>query len=217
MARMTAAPSIPDPSALAVTVVTDGRGDLERVVELVAAAVDGGARAVQLREPSWSARSMAIACERVRPRLHSVRGLLLVNDRADVVAAGLADGVQLGHRSLSPDAVRPFLPAGACIGFSAHDATQTRLGQSADFVILAPLFATACKPDVAPLGLRRAAELITASAVPVVLLGGIDAGNAAEAREIGSCGVAVMSAVCDATDPRSAAAALRSAWEQTPR
>ena len=51
-------------------------------------------------------------------------------------------------------------------------------------------------------------KALPALMLPVILLGGIDASNAGSAREIGASGVAVMSAVWDASDPRSAAAAL---------
>ncbi|MCB9869436.1 MAG: thiamine phosphate synthase [Planctomycetes bacterium] len=194
-------------SALAVMLVTDGRGDAARVEHLVTAAVAGGIRAVQLREPGLCAAELATLCAALRPVLDAVGGVLLVNDRADVVAAGLAHGVHLGHRSLRPEQVRPFVGA-ALVGCAAHDAGELRAAQAADYVLLSPLFRTASKPDVEPLGLSRAARWIAGSATPVLLLGGIDASNAAAARQIGARGVAVMRAVCDASDPRAAAAEL---------
>jgi thiamine-phosphate pyrophosphorylase len=188
--------------------ITDGRGDPDRVIRVVAAALAGGVRGVQVREPSLSAREVCALCEELKPRVEAVGGELFVNDRVDVVAAGYAHGVQLGYRSLRPVAARRVLPASARVGYSVHDLAQIREGEAADFFILAPLFPTGSKPGVEPLGLDRAGELVAASPRPVVLLGGIDAANARSAREIGASGVAVMRAVCDADDPRSAAAAL---------
>ena len=134
--------------------------------------------------------------------------MLLVNDRVDVAAAGMVHGVHLGHRSLPPDTVRAILPEESIIGFSVHDAEQMAAGAAADYFILAPLFSTGSKPGARPLGLERARELLAAWPRPTFLLGGIDCTNVSAAREIGGQGVAVMSAVCDATDPRAAAAGL---------
>lgn len=188
--------------------ITDGRGDVRRVRDLVASALAGGVRGIQLREPRLSARDLGELCRELMPRVEGVGGLLFVNDRVDVVAAGFAHGVQLGHRSLRPAEARGMLPEAALIGCSVHDLAQVAAGSDADFLILAPLFVTNSKPGVTPLGLDGARELIAASPRPVVVLGGIDASNVASAREIGASGVAVMSAVCDSNDPRSAAAAL---------
>lgn len=188
--------------------ITDGSGELARIHDIIAAALDGGVRGIQVREPSLSARQLCTLCADLKPRIDACGGVLVVNDRADVVAAGLAHGVQLGHRSLRPEAARRFLPRSAIIGCSVHDLSQIQEAVAADFVVLAPLFATGSKPGAEPLGLSRARELVSASLLPVILLGGIDVSNAGSAREIGASGVAVMSAVCDASDPRSAAAAL---------
>lgn len=198
----------PDLTALRTVLLTDGRGDGERIVAIVRAAVAGGIRAVQLREFTMTARQIAELCAPLRDVLAPVGGSLIVNDRADVVAAGLADGVHLGHRSLGPAEVRKFLPQGALIGWSCHDAEGLRAAFAVDYVVLAPVFATTSKPDATPLGIERAAQLVAASPRSVVLLGGITPANVGQARQIGAYGVAAMGAVCDATDPQKAAAAL---------
>ena len=49
--------------------------------------------------------------------------------------------------------------------------------------------------------------------VPFVAIGGIDAGNAASVIAAGAAGIAVVSAICAATDPWAAAVALRLAMD----
>ena len=85
-----------DLKAMELVLISDGLGDPNRLAKLVALAVTGGVRAVQLREPDMSARVLADLCRQLLPVLERVGGLLLVNDRADLVAAGLAHGVHLG-------------------------------------------------------------------------------------------------------------------------
>jgi thiamine monophosphate synthase len=47
---------------LRLILVSDGVGDPRRIEEVVQAALRGGCRCVQLREPRWSARAMLRAC-----------------------------------------------------------------------------------------------------------------------------------------------------------
>jgi thiamine-phosphate diphosphorylase len=200
-------------SALRVMLVTDGLGDLGRLRRLVIAATAGGVRTVQLREPSLSARALAELAAELRPVLAEVDGLLLVNDRVDVAAAGHAHGAQVGYRSLSPRDARSVLGPKLRMGCSVHDAVQLAdaAAAHADFAVLAPVFATASKPDVQPLGLAAAGRLTANAAVPMVWLGGM---TPATVATIGSLppdqrptGIAVLRGICSAADPRAAAAA----------
>ncbi|MCB9887228.1 MAG: thiamine phosphate synthase [Planctomycetes bacterium] len=145
------------PERLRVCLVTDGRGDLARIERVVDAVLAGGCRCVQLREFGWSARQLAEACERLRPRVEACDGWLLVNDRVDVAASGAAHGVQLGHRSLAPAAARARLGRAAVIGYSAHDAAQlaTAAAAGCDFALLSPVWPTQSKPGALGLGWWR--------------------------------------------------------------
>jgi thiamine-phosphate diphosphorylase len=204
--------------ALRVLLVTDGQGDLARLLSLCRSALAGGVRAVQLREPRLSARQLATMCERLLPLLDAQRGLLLVNDRVDVVAAGLAHGAHVGHRSLLPVRARQALQPGQLLGASVHDDRDVAQAAAAgcDFVVLAPVWPTPAKPDAMPLGLHRAGPWTAASKLPVVWLGGVAAEHAAQVAalpyEQRPRGVAVRSAICSADDPEAAARALVAAW-----
>ncbi|MFY9342812.1 MAG: thiamine phosphate synthase, partial [Planctomycetota bacterium] len=166
-----------DRAVLRLVLITDGRGDPVRVERIVTAAVAAGVRCVQLREPRWSARALLTACDRLAPTLARVQGLLLVNDRVDVAAAGAAHGVQIGHRSLPPEIARGVLGPGPVIGFSAHDASELDLGTAAgcDFALLSPVWPTASKPGAPHLGPLRAAQFTAQARLPVVWLGGVSA------------------------------------------
>jgi thiamine-phosphate pyrophosphorylase len=198
--------------ALRVLWITDDRGDAARVVAIARAAVAGGLRALQVRERGMSARALAGLCERLLPVLEPVGGLLFVNDRADLAAAGLAHGVQLRGDSLAALQVRRFLPA-APLGVSVHgldDGLHAAAG-GADFALLGPVFATASKPGVAPLGAATAAAIAQQLPLPVLWLGGITAANAAEWAPYRPAGIAVMRAIADAADPGAVAQALAGA------
>lgn len=207
-----------DPRLLRLVLVTDGRGDIARLERVVAAAVAAGVRCVQLREPQLSARGVMNACERLAPMLNAAGGLLLVNDRLDVVAAGFAHGGQVGHRTLPPDVARRLLGPHALLGYSAHDQAELDLAvvSDCDFALLSPVWPTSSKPGAPYLGLGRAANLTAKARLPVVWLGGIGASQLAELASVPASGrpvgFAVRSAIMEAQDPGEASQALLAAW-----
>lgn len=203
-----------DPSLLRLVLITDGRGDLARIESIVTAALAGGVRCVQLREPQWSARHLMQGCERLMPRLERVGGLLLVNDRLDVAAARMAHGAQIGHRSLPPEVARELLGPNAPLGYSAHDHGELEVAArgGCDFALLSPVWPTSSKPGAPHLGELRARQLTARTSLPLVWLGGISAATVAHLATLPAlerpAGVAVRSAVMHADDPGEAAAAL---------
>jgi thiamine-phosphate pyrophosphorylase len=180
----------------------------------VAAAVEGGVTLVQLRHKEAPARDL-IETGRALKALLAPRGIpLIVNDRADVAQAIGADGVHVGQGDQPPAIVRSLLGPRAIIGLSVTQ--EQELGAfdaaAADYVGLGPLFPTGTKLDAAPaIGAAGFSRLRRRLRCPVVAIGGITAGNAAEAIECGADGIAVVSAICAATDPRAAARNLRTA------
>lgn len=81
-----------------------------------------------------------------------------------------------------------------------------------DYLGVGPVFATSTKGDASPplddTAIRR---IVAGTGLPTVGIGGITAMNAARPRMLGLGGVAVVSAICVASDPAAAARALRAA------
>jgi len=79
-----------------------------------------------------------------------------------------------------------------------------------DYLGAGPVFATATKKDAgAPQGLEGLATMLSLATVPVVAIGGISTNNASAVMASGAQGIAVVSAICSAPDPKAAAATLR--------
>jgi thiamine-phosphate pyrophosphorylase len=203
-------------AALRLVLVTDDRGDPAGTADLVKAALQGGLRAVQLRERKLTARDLMRLCDRLRSELEAVAGLLLVNDRLDV-ARGHAHGGHVGGHSLPPAEARALLGPDQALGVSVHDEGQLAdaTAAAADFALLSPVLPTSSKPGAPCLGLARAGLWTSRSKIPVVWLGGIDATVAARLRELPRTeqpiGVAVRSAICSSPSPAAAARALLAA------
>ncbi len=88
--------------------------------ETVEAALQGGVRAVQLREKDLSAAELLPLAMEMRDLTRRYGARLLVNDRIDVALAVDADGVHLGGHSLPVAMTRRLLGPDRLIGVSTH-------------------------------------------------------------------------------------------------
>lgn len=185
-------------------------------LELARRAVAGGADTIQFRRKSGSTRELIAEAQELRAfcRRHGVA--FIVNDRVDVALAAGADGVHLGQEDLPIPLARQLLGPERLIGGSASTAEEAWrcAAQGADYVGFGPVYPTGSKPDAAPVcGLAALESLTGALPVPVIAIGGIDAGNAAALLHCGAHGIAVISAVCCREDPEAAARELALAIE----
>jgi thiamine-phosphate pyrophosphorylase len=176
--------------------------------------VAGGVDVVQVRAPAATARELLDLTLAVRGRIGR-RARLVVNDRVDVALAAGADGVHLGERSLPPELARRLLGAGGYVGASVHSAGAALAAErgGADSVTFGHVFGTASHPDLPPRGLAGLREVAGAVRLPVIAIGGIDAGRVPAVLAHGAAGVAVISAILGAADPAEAARALRRALD----
>jgi thiamine-phosphate pyrophosphorylase len=193
---------------LELTVITNARcGEGRALVDVVRAALGGGAPCIQLRAKTDTAREMVELARALREATHAAGALLIVNDRVDVALAAGADGAHVGDDDLPVPAARRIVPPGFLLGRSTEtpqQAVQAR-EDGADYVGVGPVYETASKDDAGnPVGLARVAAVVRAAGIPAVGIGGIDAANAAEVVRAGAVGVAVIRAVMQAHDPAEA-------------
>jgi thiamine-phosphate pyrophosphorylase len=192
------------PPDLSLYLVTDERPDLGPVVR---AALEGGVTCVQVRDKASSTRCFV---ERVRAVLAVARPFgvpVLVNDRLDVALAAGADGLHVGQEDLEPEAARALLGPARILGVTAGDgeAAHRAAAAGADYIGSTAVFPTSTKIDGAPpIGLAGLAAIVRAAVLPVVAIGGIDRTNAGDVMATGAAGIAVVSAICGAAEPRRA-------------
>jgi len=180
------------------------------------AALEGGVDMVQLRDKAASDDELVDAGHAFRSACDEHGALLIVNDRPDLALSCGADGVHLGQDDLPVEEARREVGPDLLIGVSTHAREQVdaALATSADYVGVGPVYATATKPDVAPVGEALVAYAARRAAKPFFAIGGIDAHNVPAVLAAGAQRIAVVRAIRDAPDPRDAAAALRAALER---
>ena len=188
-----------------LVLVTDRHATAGRdLADVVAAALDAGLPAVQLRDKELPARALLVLAERLRALTARTGALLLVNDRVDVAAAVGADGVHLGVGSMPPDVVRGLLPPGALVGVSTHAPAEVA-ATTADFAFFGPVYVTPSKAAYGPpQGVESLRKAAAGASVPMLAIGGVTAASVAELRAAGAAGVAVIRAILAADDPARA-------------
>ena len=166
--------------------------------------------AVQLREKDLGGRALLGLARALRRACDEAGQLLIVNDRIDVALAAGADGVHLPSAGIPVAEARHLLGPEAIIGRSCHSRAEVEaaLAGGASYATFSPIYDTPSKREYgAPLGveaLREAAAL----GLPLVALGGIDAGRAREVRAAGAAGVAAIRAWLVGDDPAGAVRGL---------
>ena len=213
-----ARPRLPLPC---IMLVTDGRAhDGRRLDDTVEAAIEGGVNVVQVRDKERPGGELYTVVERL-VRLVRRRALVMVNERLDVALAAGADGVQLGGSALPTEAARRLAPD-LLIGRAVHDSTCAgeASARGADLLLVGTIFASRSHPEISPAGPSLLRKVAATTHLPLVGIGGVTASNAAQVIGAGASGVAVVSEIVDAREPREATAKLvatvRAAWPTAP-
>jgi len=187
------------------------------LIEVVEACLAAGATAIQLRDKEAGSAELLAMARELAPAVRAGGGLFLVNDRLDVALLAGADGVHLGPDDLPIEAARAVAPPGFLVGFSTDDPRTGRRAAAAgaDYLGIGAVYGTASKPEAAgeAIGPDRVEEVLAASGIPGVGIGGIMAANAGAVAAAGA-GIAVLSAVMDAQDPPVAVQALLAATKR---
>jgi len=201
----------PDRPIPALWLITDRRLAARPLTDVIEECLGAGLRAVQLREKDLPVPDlMALAAPlRESTRRHGAR--LLLNDRLDTALAAEADGVQRTGASLPVSVLRRLAPPPFLIGASVHsldEAVQAE-AEGADFVVFGPVYDTASKRQYgAPQGLDALRRVAASVRRPVIAVGGIDPGRAAEVMAAGASGVAAIGAFLSAERPADAVKAF---------
>lgn len=188
--------------------VTDRSQTLGReLLWVLGEALDGGVRAIQLREKDLGGQDLFRLAEKAKAACERYRALLFINDRIDVALGVGADGIQLGSGSVPIEAARELVGTKISIGASVHSMVEAEGAEraGADFILFGPVYFTPSKAAYGePQGVGRLREVVEKVSLPVYAIGGIKPGNIAAVRKTGVRGVALISAILSAGDPEAA-------------
>ena len=179
--------------------------------------VKAGADTVQLRNKNLSGEALR---EEIRRCVAAVGGSdtqLFINDYWQEAIAEGAYGVHLGQEDMDSADLAAIAAAGLRLGLSTHSVAELdrALSVHPSYVASGAIFPTTTKVlKTDPQGLERLREYVRqAGETPVVAIGGIDLGNAAEVLATGAASLAVVRAVTEAENPEVVVQAFQTLWD----
>ena len=185
------------PQQLRLYAVTDSRRLRGRtLLDTVAAALEGGATFVQLREKELSPAALLEEARALAKLCHARHVPFVVDDNVEVALAAGADGVHVGQSDMAAR--------------RAHNAAEALAAQAdgADYLGCGAAFVTGTKLDAHPVTAETMRAVTAAVNIPVVAIGGIEESNILQLQGRGLAGVAVVSAIFAAQDPEAASRRL---------
>ena len=183
----------------------------DSLTEAVEQAILGGCTMIQLREKELSSLefyNQAVAVKQVTDKYHIP---LIINDRIDIAMAVQATGVHIGQHDLPAAAVRKVIGENMLLGVSASSIAEAIQAQQdgADYLGVGAMFPTGTKTDAESVSMEELQKIRTAVSLPIVVIGGINKGNAGRFKPMGIDGLAVVSAIIAQSDIKAAAAELK--------
>lgn len=193
--------------------------DEDALMDQIAAAIDGGAGIVQLREKHLDHDAFLREAQRFVALCREKGVVSIINDAVDIAAAVGADGVHVGQSDLAAGRAREVLGPDKLIGVSAHSVEEALAAQAAgaDYLGVGAAFVTGTKADAAPISRDTIRAITAAVDIPVVAIGGISRDNITELAGCRLDGVAVVSALFAQKDVKAAAKELYALSESIAR
>jgi 8-oxo-dGTP diphosphatase len=170
------------------------RYGVDEFLRRLAAALAGGVRLLQLREPDMPPEAFERFAREAVALAHAQGARVLISRDAALSRRTGADGVHVSGRQLLQLPRAPDTPMWAA---SCHDAIElaraAELG--ADFVVLSQVLPTATHPGVAGMGWERFAALVRGYPLPVFALGGMRRDTLETAMDHGAHGIGLLGGI----------------------
>ena len=180
--------------------------------DMILQSIQGGVTSVQLRDKYAQPDQLYDMAVALKTLLSAYHIPLIINDHIEIAKAIRADGVHLGQSDVSPEFARAQLGPDVYIGLSIESYDELLVANQLtciDYVAASAVFQSTTKTDCATIwgldGLRR---ICVQSSHPVIAIGGISLDNIDAVMSSGAAGVAVVSAIHQASCPKLAAAEL---------
>jgi len=176
-------------------------------------AILGGVDVIQLREKNSSTDSFMTKALQLIEITDKYSIPLIINDNIEVAEKVNAAGIHVGNSDDPPAYLRqrPLLTK-KMIGYSIEYLSQLNNEETAvsDYLGISPVFRTDTKTDtITEWGLEGIKTIRQLTEKPLVAIGNIYLGNAKEVMNAGADCLAVVSAICHASDPQKAAYQLK--------
>lgn len=195
---------------LSLYLVTEESIAIEELTKIIAQSVSGGVSIVQLREKNNSSLSFYEKASALKQLLNELSIPLIINDRVDIALAVGADGIHIGQDDLPLPIVKKMVPEDMIVGVSVSTLEEALEAErnGADYIGVGSVFPTKTKQDATLIALEDLGEICRGVSIPAVAIGGITADNISALSDSGLSGTAVVSAIMNADNPKTASESL---------
>lgn len=165
--------------------------------QVTADVLANGATFLQIREKDLDHDRFQEESRELKALAEQYHVPFVVNDDIDIALAIGADGVHVGQSDIVGKDVRAMIGPDKILGISASTVEEAVEAQraGADYIGVGAVFTTTTKENATTLTVAQLREICDAVEIPVVAIGGINAGNIAQLSGSGVDGVAVVSAI----------------------
>lgn len=180
----------------------------ETLLHAVDEACAGGATLIQLREKDGGGRDYLALAQQVKAVTDRWNVPLIIDDRVDVALACDAAGVHVGASDLPVAVCRKLLGPDKIVGATAKtvEAAKAAYADGASYLGTGAIYPTTTHVTTKLTPVSTLDEICRTVPIPVVAIGGLNADNMGVLKDSPIAGVAIVSAVMKADDPRAAAA-----------
>jgi len=177
----------------------------DNFLRTIAQACEGGVTLVQLREKNLTGREYYHLAIKVKSITDKFNIPLIIDDRVDIALAADTAGVHLGQTDLPIAAARAIMGADKIIGATAKTVEQAKEAEDsgADYLGVGAIYPTKTKVITVLTPVETLTDISKNVKIPVIAIGGLNAGNLSPLYGSGADGIAVVSAIMESTDPKA--------------
>ena len=183
----------------------------ESLVSVAESVLQNGATFLQIREKDLDEERFEEESEKLKALCKTYRVPFVVHDSVEIALQCDADGVHVGQSDIRGRDIRAMIGPDKILGISAGTVEEAVAAEraGADYIGVGAVFDTSTKKITRAMGVEELRDISQSVSIPVVAIGGINAGNILQLSGSGVDGVAVVSAIFGAEDPGRATAELR--------
>ena len=202
---------------LTLYLVTDSSYHTEEsFLKTVEQACTGGVTLVQLREKQRGGRAYLELAQKVKKITDAYDIPLIIDDRIDIALAADAAGVHVGQSDIPVEYARKLLGPDKIVGATAKTVEQARIAYAAgaDYLGVGAMYPTTTKVVTVLTPPEMLNKIADAVPIPMIAIGGLNPDNLDIIKGRPVAGVAVVSAIMKAENPKEAARQLKQRVEQ---